>query len=165
MATGSPHQHPSHPDYVPSVFSFNRGNESGKLRYHRRMERMSRQEEQRLEKIRRQEQMEKEREIQEKERKKEEERIQKEKAHIQKEKEEKDQREAVQQQLEAAHSLLHFSQQEFNRDAMIQTDDNLVSQIQLLKAQNSKLKSSVFSVKVIEGNDSATQFYTGLPNY
>ena len=70
-------------------------------------------------------------------------------------------------QLEASHTLLAFSQQEFVRDATVQTDNfdsNLVSQVELLKAENCKLKLSMFSVKMIAGNDSSTQFYTGLPS-
>ena len=70
-------------------------------------------------------------------------------------------------QLEASHTLLAFSQQEFVRDATVQTDNfdsNLVSQVEFLKAENCKLKLSMFSVKMIAGSDSSTQFYTGLPS-
>ena len=50
-------------------------------------------------------------------------------------------------------------------DCSQQTDDNLVSEIELLKAENSRLKQSIFSLKLISGNDVSTRFYTGLPSY
>ena len=75
LITGTPHHHPSHPDYVPSVFSFTRRKEkqdSRKGRFERRMERIVKVQEQE-EEVRQQNKRAEEKEKEEREQREEEE--------------------------------------------------------------------------------------------
>ena len=182
LITGTPHHHPSHPDYVPSVFSFTRRKEkrdSRKERFERRMERIVKVQEQKEEEVRQQNKRAEEKEKEEREQREEEECIQREEEQCQREEEEQleeEQASAQECHQEVALTLVEYSRQEFSKDFGMQTeipvsdcsqqtDDNLVSEIELLKAENSRLKQSIFSLKLISGNDVSTRFYTGLPSY
>ena len=50
-------------------------------------------------------------------------------------------------------------------DAAQQTEEDLPSMLESFQESNKKLKEKSFGISMIEGNDTATKFYTGLPNW
>ena len=46
-----------------------------------------------------------------------------------------------------------------------QMEKDLVNKAEALQMENKILRQSAFGVTAIQGNDKATQFYTGLTNY
>ena len=75
-----------------------------------------------------------------------------------------------------AYSLVEFSLQEYIKDqgtqtevsvtnTSQQTEEDLVNKAEALQMENKILRQNAFGVAVIQGNDKATQFYTGLTKY
>ena len=91
------------------------------------------------------------------------------------------QRCAEEERLEAATTLIEFSQQEFIKEqstqtetatlsksvanCSTQTDGDVVTVIKENEQLKKKLQSSIFRAALIQGNDSLTHQYTGLPTW
>ena len=91
------------------------------------------------------------------------------------------QRCAEEERLEAATTLIEFSQQEFIKEqstqtetatpsksvanCSTQTDGDVVTVIKENEQLKKKLQSSIFRAAMIQGNDSLTHQYTGLPTW
>ena len=86
-------------------------------------------------------------------------------------------KEAERETQEAAETLIRFSEAEIIKDEETQTEavstvdcaqqteENLPGMLEALQKTNKKLQKKIFGVGMIEGNDNATKFYTGLPNW
>ena len=180
---GKPHQHPAHPDYVPSVFSHSKTPDRQEDRFSRLQNRLMREKENKERELKRkqeeerrqkEEQEQRLREEEEKRRKEAEERQKKEDEERRRREEiEREQEEAERMRREAAYSLIAFSMQEYTKDqgtqtkvavvdASQQTEKDLVNKAEALQMENKILRQSTFGVTAIQGNDKATRFYTGL---
>lgn len=181
---GKPHQQPSHPDYVLSVFSYSKTSNKQEDRFYRRQNRLMRVKEQKERELkskqeeRRQKEEEEQRlkEEEDKRRKEAEERQQKDEERRRREEIQREQKEAERKHHEAAYSLVEFSLQEYIKDqgtqtevavtnTSQQTEEDLVNKAEALQMENKILRQNAFGVAVIQGNDKATQFYTGLTKY
>ena len=190
ISAGEPHSHFTHPDYVPSVFpaSYKKATRDSlsearfEARYRRLLERRT-SEQQVEDELRKREAEEREEKRQEEARVREEklqaQRQKQEELKIQRAKEKEDRRfakELAERQcvaeyqarcraLEAAEAMVELSVVEATKDQAVQTDGTLVSVVESLTKENAKLRERTFGVNTIQGNDSATKFYTGLPTW
>ena len=172
ICAGQPHSHISHPDYIPTIF---RPSQPGKVssgtgRHKRYLDRsmraeiVAKNEKEKAEKEERRKalqdlaQLEMERKEEER-RQKEEERRQKEEERRQKE-EERRRKEDERTNLRLDDGLRNNDVCE--NDKEVQTEEDLVSIVESLKKSNAELKRRHFGIELIEGNDAATNFYTGL---
>ena len=154
LNTGKPSAHATHPDYVPSLFSYVKRAERREDRFDRRRYRLMREKEH-------QEQEDKHKQEEEK-RKMKDLIMKQQKADEEQNRAEQIQRElkeAENRRLEAAHSLLEFSVQEFTKDQSTQVE------VTLAMTDSGNKGEVCFGVSAIKGDDKATKFYTGLEKY
>ena len=86
-------------------------------------------------------------------------------------------KEAERETQEAVETLIRFSEAEIIKDEETQTEavstvdcaqqteENLPGMLQALQKTNKKLQKKIFGDGMIEENDNATKFYTGLPKW
>lgn len=67
---------------------------------------------------------------------------------------------------EMTEAILNPTEVRLTTEQKIQTEDELINKLQKLEEKNADLRkildTEIFSVKVVEGNDHLTKFYTGL---
>ena len=90
------------------------------------------------------------------------------------EQQEQEQTEGVQQaddirarEEETAEALLSIAEVGLTREQGVQTEEDLMKQVRTLEEENTelwkRLDAETISVRIIEGDDYLTKFYTGLP--